>query len=230
MITIAPSLLSSDFADLKGQILLAEQGGADWIHLDIMDGHFVPNMTIGPPVVSSIRSVTKLPLDTHLMIEDPDRYLEIFREAGADRITVHYEAARHLHRTVHRIKELGAMAGVSINPATPVSLLSDILGDVDLVLIMTVNPGFGGQTFIRHSLSRIEQTAQMIQKVNPKIRLEVDGGIDERTTPDVVKAGADVLVAGHYIFSSPDIPRAVRTLRAAGEAAQTAQSGRLRAT
>jgi ribulose-phosphate 3-epimerase len=219
VITIAPSLLSSDFADLKNQIRLAESGGADWIHLDVMDGKFVPNLTIGPPVIASVRKVTTLPLDTHLMIEDPDRYLEAFRTAGADIITVHVEASRHLHRTVQRIKELGAKAGVSINPATPVSALSDIIADVDMVLIMTVNPGFGGQSFIPHSLARIAETAEMIRRVNPAVRLEVDGGIDEETVADVVRAGADVLVAGYFIFKSPDIPGAVRRLRAAAESA-----------
>lgn len=219
MITIAPSLLSSDFADLKNQIRLAESGGADWIHLDVMDGKFVPNLTIGPPVIASIRKVTTLPLDTHLMIEDPDRYLETFRTAGADIITVHVEACRHLHRTVQRIKELGAKAGVSINPATPVSALSDIIADVDMVLVMTVNPGFGGQSFIPHSLARIAETAGMIRKRNPGVRLEVDGGIDDGTVADVVRAGADVLVAGYFIFKAPDIPGAVRRLRAAAESA-----------
>jgi ribulose-phosphate 3-epimerase len=230
MVTIAPSILAADFSDLHGQIALAVRGGADWIHLDVMDGRFVPNITIGPPVVSSIRKATSLPLDTHLMIEDPDRYLEAFRQAGADIITVHVEATKHLHRTVQRVKELGAKAGVSINPATPVSVLTDILADVDLVLIMTVNPGFGGQSFIRHSLTRIRETAEMIRRIKPGVSLEVDGGIDEATAPEVVKAGANVLVAGQFIFGSPDIPGAVRSLRAHADAAQLSRTGSLRAT
>lgn len=228
MITIAPSVLAADFSDLKGEISRAAAGGADWIHLDVMDGHFVPNITIGPPVVASIRKATTLPLDTHLMIEDPDRYIDAFRAAGSDIITVHYEAARHLNRTIHRIKELGAKAGVSINPATPVSVLADILPDVDLVLIMTVNPGFGGQSFIHHSLERIRQTAGMIRSVKPGLFLEVDGGIDTTTVAEVVKAGANTLVAGQSLFGSKDIPAAVRSLRASAEAAQAGLAGATR--
>jgi ribulose-phosphate 3-epimerase len=226
VIVIAPSLLSSDFADLKSQLAFAEQGKADWIHLDVMDGHFVPNITIGPPVISSIRKATRLPLDTHLMITNAERYLEVYREAGADIITVHYEACRHLHRAVHRIKEMGARAGVSLNPATPVSVLSDVLQDLDLVLIMTVNPGFGGQTFIQHSIPKIRQISEMIRSINPAIHLEVDGGIDDLTAPLVVEAGANVLVAGNFIFRSKDIPAAVHTLRACAEAAFSARSTR----
>jgi ribulose-phosphate 3-epimerase len=212
-LTIAPSLLSADFGDLKGQIALVEEGGADWLHLDVMDGHFVPNITIGPPVIRSIRKITRLPLDTHLMIEEPDRYLESFRAAGADNITVHYETCADLYRTIHRIKELGASAGVCINPATPVELLSDIIGEVDLVLIMSVNPGFGGQKFLPGSLEKLRQAAALICEKHPGIHLEIDGGIDAGTAPQVVAAGATVLVSGNYVFNSPDIPVAVRTLR-----------------
>jgi ribulose-phosphate 3-epimerase len=215
MVTIAPSLLAADFADLKGQIALAEQGGADWLHLDVMDGHFVPNITIGPPVIRSIRRHTSLPFDVHLMIENPDLYLEDFRSAGADSITVHYETCPHLHRTVQKIKSLGARAGVCINPATPETLLSGILADVDMILIMTVNPGFGGQTFIRSSVEKIRRTAAMALDAHPGVSLEVDGGIDATTARAVVDAGAGVLVAGKSIFGARDIPAAVRALRAA---------------
>ena len=213
MVKIAPSLLSADFGALAAQIALAEEGGADWIHLDVMDGHFVPNITIGPPVVRAIRGCTKLPFDTHLMITDADKYLEAFRAAGADIITVHVEACTHLHRTLCRIKELGAKAGVCVNPATPVSLLRDVVAEADLVLIMSVNPGFGGQSFIRHSLQKIREAADLIKQKKPGIHLEVDGGIDADTAGPVVEAGADVLVAGKAVFGAPDVRSAIRLLR-----------------
>lgn len=213
MVKIAPSLLSADFANLAEQIALAENAGADWLHLDIMDGHFVPNITFGPPVIKAIRSLTTLPFDTHLMIENADAYLEAFHAAGANRLTVHYEACPHLHRTVSRIRELGMNAGVCINPATPVSLLQEILPYVDLVLIMSVNPGFGGQKFIPTSIAKIREAAELIQHINPGIFLEVDGGVDDSTAEEVVRAGATVLVAGSYMFSSGNIEGAVRTLR-----------------
>ncbi|HMK38907.1 MAG TPA: ribulose-phosphate 3-epimerase [Bacteroidota bacterium] len=219
MVTIAPSLLAADFADLRGQIALAERGGADWLHLDVMDGRFVPNITIGPPVIRALRRCTSLPFDVHLMIESPDLYLEEFRSSGADSITVHYETCPHLHRTVQKIKSLGARAGVCINPATPESLLSGILAEADMILVMTVNPGFGGQTFIASSVEKVRRTAALIRSTHPGMYLEVDGGIDESTARPVVEAGAGVLVAGKAIFGAKDIPAAVRSLRA------TAQGG-----
>jgi ribulose-phosphate 3-epimerase len=214
-LTIAPSLLAADFADLRAQIALAEKGGADWLHLDVMDGRFVPNITIGPPVIRSLRRRSSIPFDVHLMIENPDPYLEDFRSAGADSITVHYETCPHLHRTVQKIKSLGARAGVCVNPATPEVLLSGILADADMVLIMSVNPGFGGQSFIPSSVEKIRRTAAMIRDAHPGMYLEVDGGIDESTAGPVVGAGANVLVAGKSVFGAPDIPSAVRGLRAA---------------
>jgi ribulose-phosphate 3-epimerase len=214
-VTIAPSLLAADFSDVRTQVRLAEEGGADWIHLDVMDGRFVPNITFGPPVIAKWRPLTKLPFDVHLMIEDPDRYLEDFRRAGADIITVHQEACRHLHRTIEHIASLGARAGVSINPATPIEVLTEILPYVDLVLIMTVNPGFGAQKFIPTSGEKIRRMAEMIASVKPGVLLEVDGGIDHSTAGAVTASGANVLVAGTAIFGSKDIRSAVGTLRSA---------------
>ncbi len=212
-IKIAPSVLSADFRNLEQQIQKCEAGRADWLHLDIMDGCFVPNITFGPMVVKSIRSVTKLPLDAHLMIEAPDRYLEDFQKAGVDRLTVHVETCPHLHRTIQKIKELKMKAGVTLNPATPVSSLKEIIPFVDLVLVMTVNPGFGGQKFIKTMMKKIEKVAGMIAETGLDIELEVDGGIDENNAGAVVSAGATVLVAGHSIFSHKDIPQAIRILR-----------------
>jgi ribulose-phosphate 3-epimerase len=203
-VKLAPSILSADFARLGAHVAEAERAGAERLHVDVMDGHFVPNLTIGPVVVKSLRPVTKLPLECHLMIEEPDRYLEAFAEAGADGITVHQEGAANLHRTVQRIRALGKRAGVVINPATPAVVLEEILGDLDLVLLMSVNPGFGGQAFIRSTLGKIERVRGMIERMNPACELEVDGGIDAETATAVVRAGADVLVAGSAVFSATD--------------------------
>ena len=215
---IAPSLLSADFAALGDAIGTAERGGADLIHVDVMDGHFVPNITIGPPVVKALKRVARLPLDVHLMIEAPDRYIEAFVAAGAASVTVHAEAVVHLHRTVHFIRSLGAKAGVALNPATPVVALEEIAGDVDYVLVMTVNPGFGGQTFIPRSESKVRAVRELLRQAGSRAPIEVDGGIDVHTAPGIVAAGADILVAGNAIFGSADPVRAIQDLRAAARA------------
>lgn len=211
-VTIAPSLLAADFERLGEQIRILEQSGIQWLHLDVMDGHFVPNISFGPPVIKSIRKKTRLILDTHLMIADPDRYLEAFREAGSDIITVHQEACTHLHRTVARIHELGAKAGVAVNPATPLATVQDILADVDLLLVMTVNPGFGGQSYISGSTEKTRRARKMIEESGKQVYLEVDGGIDQKTAPQAVEAGADVLVAGTSVFGAQDLKNAIRNL------------------
>jgi ribulose-phosphate 3-epimerase len=213
MIRIAPSILAADFTRLREQIAQAEAGGADWFHLDVMDGRFVPNLTFGPMVVSAVRKLTKLPLDAHLMMVEPEKYLEQFRHAGADHIIIHQEACIHLHRTIARIKELGAKAGVAINPATPCSTLTEILPDLDSILIMTVNPGFGGQKFIPGTLRKVAEARSMASTLGLDIRIEVDGGIDTITAPKVVKAGADVLIAGTSVFGSDNVQQAVRRLQ-----------------
>jgi ribulose-phosphate 3-epimerase len=214
MIRIAPSILSADFTRLGEQIAEAEAAGADWIHVDVMDGHFVPNITIGPMIVEAARRSTRLPLDVHLMIEEPDRYLEKFVGAGANWLTVHQETCPHLHRTVQAIRELGAHPGVSVNPATPVESLTEILPFVDLILVMTVNPGFGGQDFIEESLPKLRRLQHHIaSKGGPGPLIEVDGGIDPETAPRVVAAGATVLVAGSPVFSHGSVKDNLRALR-----------------
>jgi ribulose-phosphate 3-epimerase len=214
-VRIAPSILSADFAALGAAIAAAERGGADLIHVDIMDGHFVPNLTMGPPVVRSISRVTKVPLDIHLMIEEPDRYIEAFVEAGAAMISVHVEVLPHLHRTIQAIKELGAKAGVALNPATPVVALEQIAGDVDHVLVMSVNPGFGGQTFIPRSESKIQAVRALLDRQGSAAPIEVDGGVDTSNAARIVEAGGTILVAGNSIFGTGDPERATRELRAA---------------
>ena len=223
-VLIAPSILSADFARLGEAVAAAERGGADLIHVDVMDGHFVPNITIGVPVVKSLKRIATVPLDVHLMIEDPDRYLEAFAEAGAGMMSVHVEALRHLHRTVHAIKALGVKAGVVINPGTPVAALTEIAGDVDFVLVMSVNPGFGGQTFIPRSESKLREVRALLDAVGSVAPIEIDGGVDQHNIARVVAAGARLVVAGSAIFNTPDPERATRELKAAALGAVTAAS------
>jgi len=216
VIKLAPSVLAADFARLGEQVAEAERAGADRIHIDVMDGHFVPNIAIGAPIVQSLRRVTSLPLETHLMISDPDFFLDEFAEAGSDSFLVHWEGNNNLHRTVQRIKTLGKRAGVVINPATPAALLEEILPEVDQVLVMTVNPGFGHQHFLRSTLPKIRRVLQMIEQMKPECELEVDGGVDEVTAPMAVAAGANVLVAGTSVFGTGrEVAVAMESLREA---------------
>jgi ribulose-phosphate 3-epimerase len=220
LIELAPSILSADFARLGEQVHAATEGGASVIHVDIMDGHFVPNLTIGPPVVKSLRKATELPLDCHLMIENPDEFIPIFTDAGADWISVHQEACRHLNRTLHLIKSHNCQAGVVINPATPVETLSEVLDIVDYVLVMSVNPGFGGQQFIVSTLHKMRRLAEIRSQRRLTYRIEVDGGVAHDTVADVVRAGAEILVAGNAVFGKGDPKRnAQELLKAATEAA-----------
>ena len=218
-VLIAPSLLSADFGALAEEVRRVERGGADLLHLDVMDGHFVPNITFGPPLVRAVKKVATVPLDVHLMIEDPDTYIEEFASAGAARISVHVEVLPHLHRTVQLIKGLGVKAGVAINPATPVVVLEEIAPALDHVLVMSVNPGFGGQTFIPSSESKVRAVRQLLTRVRSQAIIEIDGGIEQANAAQVVAAGVDILVAGHSIFGSGDAERATRELRAAAAGA-----------
>lgn len=214
MLLIAPSILSANFARLGEEILDVEQGGADWIHVDVMDGQFVPNITIGPLVVDSIRPLTKLPLDVHLMIQHPEQFIAAFASAGADSITVHTETCSHLHRTLHQIKECGVRAGVALNPATPLQVLDHVWLDLDYVLLMTVNPGFGGQSFIPAMLKKIQTLRRLLDEQDLKhIEIQVDGGIHQETAPLVIEAGARILVAGNAIFTESNRKQAIAALR-----------------
>lgn len=213
MVKIAPSILSANFAKLGEEINEVAEAGADYIHVDVMDGHFVPNITIGPLIVEAIKPITELPLDVHLMIENPDLYVEAFAKAGASIITVHEEASVHLHRTIHLIKSFGVKVGVAINPATPVSAIEPILGDLDLALVMTVNPGFGGQSFIHETVSKITRLAELRKTHNYTYEIEVDGGVNATTAKICSDAGADVLVAGSAIFNEADRATALKSIR-----------------
>ena len=216
MVYVAPSILSADFARLGEEIRDVEQGGADFIHIDVMDGHFVPNLTIGPLVVEAVRPITELPLDVHLMIEAPDRYIPAFAKAGADILSVHVEACPHLHRTIQLIKEQGVKAGVVLNPHTPVQQIQHVLEDLDLVLLMTVNPGFGGQSFISSVLPKIRQVKEMAeQKGLADLLIEVDGGVNKNTARQCIEAGANLLVAGSAVYNEKDRKKAIFDIKGA---------------
>lgn len=226
-VRLAPSILAADFADLGSAIAAAERGGADLIHVDVMDGHFVPNLTVGPAVVRSIRRVAKVPLDVHLMITDPDRYIAEFVEAGASMISVHVEVLPHLHRTIGFIKSQGVKAGVALNPGTPVVAIEEVAADLDHVLVMTVNPGFGGQTFIPRSPSKVKAVRALLDRLGNPAPIEVDGGIDLHTVGAIVAAGAEILVAGSAVFHTRDPEAAARELKSAALAVlDTSTSGR----
>lgn len=214
MTIIAPSILSADFSQLGSEIKSIEEAGADWVHIDVMDGHFVPNLTFGPPVIQAVRSVTKLPFDVHLMIERPELSIQDYIAAGADRLTIHLEACAHLHRTIYAIKEQGLPVGVALNPATPVASLAPVLADIDMVLIMTVNPGFGGQSFIPYSTTKLKELRSMLNERSlSHVDVQVDGGINAQTAALVREAGANVLVAGNAVFNAPSRAEAIASLR-----------------
>ena len=210
---IAPSLLAADFANLQRDIEMVNESQADWFHLDIMDGLFVPNISYGMPVVKAIKEHAKKPLDVHLMIVDPDRYIHTFAQLGSNFLSVHYEACTHLHRTVQAIRQEGMKAGVALNPHTPIAVLEDIITDVDLLLIMSVNPGFGGQSFIENTYKKVSQAKELITKTGSKAMIEVDGGVNATNTPKLVAAGADVLVAGSFVFNAPDPKKTIEALK-----------------
>jgi ribulose-phosphate 3-epimerase len=213
-IRIAPSVLSADFGRLADDIARCEAGGADWIHVDVMDGRFVPNLTFGAKVIETLRRLTRLPLDVHLMVVEPEKYFDSFAAAGASVLTIHQEAAPHLHRQLNRIRELGCRAGAALNPSTPVESLRDVVGDLDLLLVMTVNPGFGGQRFIESTIDKIARARQMLGAARSNAALEVDGGVARDTIARCWRAGADTFVAGNAVFSAPDIAAEIRELRA----------------
>lgn len=210
---VAPSILASDFANLQKEVAMINDSAADWIHVDIMDGVFVPNISMGLPVVHAVKKHARKPLDVHLMIVQPERYIEAFREAGAAIISVHSEACTHLHRTVEQIKAAGAKAGVALNPHTPVSVLSEVISDIDLVCVMSVNPGFGGQKFIRNTYNKIHELSAMIKKKNASVLIEIDGGVNEDNATDLIEAGAHVLVAGNFVFTSVDPKKTISKLK-----------------
>lgn len=213
---IAPSILAADFANLQRDITMINESVADWIHVDIMDGVFVPNLSMGLPVVEAVKRHARKPLDVHLMIVQPERYVEAFKNAGAEIISVHLEACPHLHRNIQQIKSLGCKAGVALNPHTPVAALAEIIGDIDLVCLMSVNPGFGGQKFIENTYRKVKDLRRLIGERNSKAQIEIDGGVNAQNAPALIEAGADVLVAGNFVFSAQDPRQVIATLKAIG--------------